>query len=83
MSEVIKLVTAGYLPVSDESMAQAEKIMADLRRGFLTGFALIAVGPETAGARAGFSGGRMDRMQLLGNLEMMRRAIVDSEIERE
>lgn len=81
MSEPIRLVTTGYIPVPDRDVALAERIIADLKTGVLTGFALVAVGPETSGARVGFSGGRMDRMQLLGNLTMMRRAIEDAEVE--
>lgn len=76
----IQLVTNGYVPVPEEELKLAEGIMADLRSGNLTGFVLIAVGPETSGAQVGFQGGRMDRMQLLGNMAMMRRRIEDEEM---
>lgn len=80
MSEVLKLVTTGYIPVPESDLHFADQIMTDLRSGKLTGFMLVAVGPETSGARVGFSGGRMDRMQLLGNLAIIRRIIEDVEL---
>lgn len=79
MNDVIRLVTDGYIPVPESDVVDAEGVIADLRSGKLTGFVLIAVGPETAGVQLGFAGGRMDRIQLLGNLAMMRRRIEDSE----
>lgn len=83
MDDPIKLVRSSYIPIPEGSLAFAERVVADLRSGKLTGFALIAVGPETAGQAVGFCGGRMDRMTLLGNLEMMRDTIVQAEREQE
>lgn len=80
MSDPIHLVTNGYIPVPESEIVFAEELIAELRSGMLTGFLMVAVGPETSGARVGFSGGRMDRMQLLGNLAMMRRKLEDTEI---
>lgn len=77
----IQLVTSGYRPVPESELAYAEGIIAELRSGVLTGFVLLAVGPETSGARVGYTGGRMDRMQLLGNMAMMRRTLEDKELE--
>lgn len=76
----ISLVTEAYIPVPDDRISIADEIIADLRTGKLTGFVLVAVGPETAGAICGFSGGRMDRMTLLGNLAMARRQLEDQEM---
>lgn len=81
MSEPIHLVTNGYIPVPESELVLAEELIAELRSGVLTGFFLVAVGPETSGARVGFAGGRMDCMQLLGNLAMMRRKLEDADIE--
>jgi hypothetical protein len=77
----IRLVTEGYRPVPDDVLTEAEGMIADLRSGKLTGFLLVAVGPETAGQRVGYTGGRMDRMHLLGNLMMAMRLIEDKEME--
>lgn len=49
MSDVIQLVSGGYAPIPENIMEDADRIIADLRSGKLTGFILIAVGPETAG----------------------------------
>ena len=79
----IRLVTNGYRPVPAEELEYAEKLIADLRSGMLTGFLFLAVGPETAGCRVGYTGGRMDRMQLLGCLAMAQRLIEDKELDTE
>lgn len=81
MNDVIRLVTEGYIPVPASEIEYAERIIADLKSGVLTGFMLVAVGPETAGAHVGYVGGRMDRLTLLGNMAMMRRRIEDRELE--
>lgn len=79
----IALVADVYRPVPDDRTAYAEEIIRDLRNGVLTAFVLIAVGPETSGVSVGFEQGRMDRMQILGNLVMMRRKIEDRDLESE
>ena len=80
-NSVARLVTTNYIPVPDERLQVAEEMIRDLRSGTLTGFAIVAVGPETAGALCGFSGGRMDRIQLMGQLTMALRALQDQEQE--
>lgn len=80
MSDPIHLVTNGYIPVPPRELDCAYAILTDLGNGILTGFALIAVGPECSGVAVEFTGGRMDRIQLLGNIAMMRRKLEDAEI---
>ena len=80
-STVAQLVTTNYIPVPDDRLSVAEEMIRDLRSGVLTGFAMVVVGPETAGALCGFSGGRMDRIQLMGQLTMALRALQDQEQE--
>ena len=80
-SGVIRLVTTQYLPVPDDRLSIAEEMIRDLRSGELTGFVMVVVGPETAGGICGFSGGRMDRIQLMGQLTMALRSLQDQELE--
>jgi hypothetical protein len=79
--KVLHLVRDGYIPVPAAEIEYAEKMIADLRAGLLTGFMLVAVGPESAGERVGFTGSRMDRLHLLGCLMMAVRRVEDAEIE--
>jgi hypothetical protein len=83
MTAPIALVAEFYRPVPDDRIKQAEEVIAELRSGVLTAFVLVAVGPETSGVTVGFEQGRMDRMQILGNLAIMRRKIENRELENE
>ena len=65
-----------------DSLARMSELLREARRGYITGFVWAAVGPDFA-TWYGWSGSftRQERMTMLGQLEMIKAAIVKTEEE--
>jgi hypothetical protein len=71
--------TGARLP--DEQIIEIEHVLDDAKSGAVSGFVLVACGPDFNKWRQGYVSGAGDRMNLLGQLQMAIRAIEDAELE--